>query len=362
MANLIEFTNKGLYVPVADVYIDPWRAVPKAFITHGHSDHARYGHGWYATHRNNVPIIRHRLGADINVTSLEFGEVMSINGVSFSLHPAGHVLGSSQVRVEYKGEVWVFSGDYKVEDDGISGAFEPIKCHAFITESTFGLPVFNWKPQADLFTEVNRWWQKNKEEGKVSLLNGYSLGKAQRLIANVDSSIGPIYTHGAVEEITSIYRSEGITLPPTTRVNPDIPKNDYQGALIIAPSSANGTPWANKFKPLSIGVASGWMNLRGAKRWQAADRGFPISDHADWHGLISAIKETGADKIFVTHGYTSVFTRWLREQGYDAHEVHTLYGDEKDEGADEIIKAEEVIDDSNESKDNPNFIDTREKN
>lgn len=329
MARLIEFTNEGLYVPVADVHIDPWRAVPKAIITHGHSDHARTGMGWYACHRDSVPILQHRLGKDINVSSVEFGEVFTINGVNFSLHPAGHVLGSAQVRVEYRGEVWVFSGDYKVENDGISGAFEPVKCHTFITESTFGMPVFKWKPQHDLFDEVNNWWRQNKEQGKVSLLIGYSLGKAQRLIGNVDATLGPIYTHGAVEEMNEIYRRQGILLPQTARITPGLTKADFENSLVVVPSNASNTNWNSRFKDYSIGIASGWMNLRGARRWQAVDRGFVISDHADWVGLNSAIKETGAERVLVTHGYTQIFTKWLRQQGYDAHEVHTGYGEDK---------------------------------
>lgn len=336
-ANLIEFTDVGLYVPEAKVYIDPWRAVDKAIITHGHSDHARIGHKWYMTHRQNVAILKHRLGANINVSSVEFGEVFMINGVKFSLHPAGHVLGSSQVWVESKGRVWVFSGDYKTANDGISGMFEPVKCHAFITESTFGMPVFNWKPQQEIFDDINRWWNKNKEDGKVSLISAYSLGKAQRIIANVDSSIGPIFTHGAVEPINEIYRAEGVALPPTTKAGAEHTSKDFKGALVVAPGSAFNTPWANKFKPTSTAVASGWMNLRGAKRWQAADRGFVLSDHADWTGLISAIKGTGCESVYITHGYTYVFSRWLREQGYDAHEVKTLYGEENEEP--EVIEA-----------------------
>lgn len=329
-ANLIEFTNTGLYVPKAKVYLDPWRAVDKAIITHGHSDHARYGHKLYITHRQNMPIIKHRLG-NINVSPVEFGEVFTINGVNFSLHPAGHVLGAAQVRVEYKGEVWVFTGDYKTVDDGISGAFEPVKCHSFITESTFGLPVFNWKPQNEIFDDINRWWAKNREEGKVSLISAYSLGKAQRIIGNVDASIGPIFTHGAVEPINEIYRAEGVPLPPTQKATAEIASKEYKGGLVVAPGSAYNTPWANKFKPYSTAVASGWMNLRGAKRWQAADKGFVLSDHADWTGLIGAIKATGCENVYVTHGYSSVFARYLTGLGYNAHEVKTLYGEENEE-------------------------------
>lgn len=325
MANLIEVNSFGLYVAPADVYIDPWRGVDKAIITHAHTDHARWGSKWYGAHKHTVPILRHRLSAEINATSFEYGEEFTINSVKFSLHPAGHILGSAQVRVEYKGEVWVVSGDYKLADDGFSTPFEPIKCHTFITESTFGMPVFKWKPQAEVAEDINNWWRKNNAKGVTTLLIGYSLGKAQRLINLLDTSIGNIYTHGAVDAINKVYTDMGIILPHSEKVSQDIPNTNYKGAIVIAPPAALGTPWVNKLKPFSVGIASGWMNLRGAKRWQAADKGFALSDHADWDGLNTAIAETGAENVFVTHGYTPVFTRWLQEKGYNAQELKTLY-------------------------------------
>jgi putative mRNA 3-end processing factor len=327
---LIEFTDRGLYCPQADVYIDPWRPVARALITHGHSDHARWGHQAYLCTSAAAPVIRHRLG-DINLQTVDYGRTTTINGVKFSFHPAGHIPGSAQIRVEYRGEVWVASGDYKLEDDGLAETFEPVACHTFITESTFGLPIYRWAPQAEVQAEINDWWRENQAAGKVSMLFAYALGKAQRLLTGLDTSIGTIYTHGAIENTNQVLRQQGITLPDTVRVTKAIDKKDYPGNLVLAVPSALGSPWIKKFKPLSLGYASGWMRLRGARRRRAVDRGFILSDHADWPGLLEAIGATGAERIFVTHGYTEIFSKYLREQGYDAQVVRTDYGAEEDD-------------------------------
>lgn len=336
---LIEFREKGLYVPPADVYIDPWKPVSKAFITHGHSDHARYGSKSYIATHSALPVIKHRLGSHINAKGIGYGEEISVNGVKFSFHPAGHIIGSAQVRVEYRGEVWVASGDYKVEVDGISENFESVKCHAFITESTFGLPVFNWKPQSDIIAEINDWWRSNKEVGKVSILAAYSLGKAQRIINNVDHSIGKIFTHGAVENVNEVIRRQGVDLKETTRVVQGQKPSIYEGSLVIAPPSSVDSAWSKKFKDYSSGVASGWMAMRGTRRRRSADRGFVLSDHADWEGLLSAIKATEAERIFVTHGYTEIFSKYLNSIGYDAGIVKTEYTGDDLELAVEETKA-----------------------
>ena len=312
------------------MYIDPWRPVERALITHGHSDHARWGHRHYLCTVSAAPVMRYRLG-DVHLETVAYGEVRTINGVRFSFHPAGHVLGSAQIRAEYKGEIVVVSGDYKIEDDGLAEPFEPITCHAFITECTFGLPVYRWKPQQEIFDNINDWWRQNKADGKVSVLSAYALGKAQRILTNLDTSIGKIYTHGAIENTNEVMRNQGITLPETIRVTREINKKDFIGNLVLATPSALGGPWMKKFKPASVGIASGWMALRGARRRRAADRGFVLSDHADWEGLNTAIRSTGAEEVFVTHGYTGIFRRWLLEQGYDAHEVSTEYEGEANE-------------------------------
>jgi len=326
---LLTFDGKGIYCPQADIHIDPWKPVKRALITHGHSDHARWGMKSYLCTHESVPILQHRLGAQNTIQGIAFGESLNINGVNFSFHPAGHVIGSAQIRVEYKGEVWVVSGDYKLADDGISKAFEPVKCHTFITESTFGLPVYTWEKQEQIFEKVNNWWRKNKSEGKVSVITAYSLGKAQRLINGLDGSIGKIYTHGAIENMNKVLRSHGHHIQDTIYASAELKYPDYEGSMVVCPPSAINSPWAKKLKDFRVGIASGWMQVRGARRRRAADIGFVLSDHADWNDLNTAIKETGANEIYVTHGFSRIFSQYLSEQGYDAKVVQTAFEGER---------------------------------
>ena len=320
---LLVFNEKGIYCEAADVYLDPWKPVDKAIISHGHADHSRWGHKKYITHHSNVPIIKHRLG-EIVVSGVEWNETFSINGVKFSMHPAGHIIGSSQIRVEHKGEVWVFTGDYKTEDDGVAVPYEPVKCDTFITECTFGLPAFKWTPQKQVFEDINNWWQQNQDDKRTSVLFGYSLGKAQRLLKHLDTSIGKIYTHGAIENMTNVLR-EQIDFPETIRITRETKKDEIKGNIVLAPGSAHGTTWIKKMVPYVTASASGWMTFRGARRRRAIDKGFVLSDHCDWQGLLASIKETGCEKVICTHGYTDIFSRFLREQGYDARTEETQY-------------------------------------
>ena len=331
MADVLTFTDRGIYCPAGDFYIDPWRPVDRALITHGHSDHARPGMGRYLATAGTAPVMRHRLG-EITLQTISYASPIEIGDATVSFHPAGHVPGSAQIRVAVAGEVWVVSGDYKTVADGLSEPFEPVDCHAFITECTFGLPIFNWTPQDLLAAQINSWWAANAAAGRTSILGAYALGKAQRLLATVDTGIGPILTHGAVENTNAVLRDQGIALPQTVRVTADISHKTHPGALVLATPSALGTSWSRRFGPSSTAFASGWMALRGVRRRRAADRGFIVSDHADWAGLNSAIAATGAEKVFVTHGYTSAFQRWLSSRGYDAHVVSTDY---QGEGFDE---------------------------
>lgn len=324
MTDILTFTDRGIYCPAGGFYIDPWRPVDRALITHAHSDHARPGMGAYLATTGTAPVMRHRLG-DIRLDTIRFGEPRQIGGARVSFHPAGHVPGSAQIRVEVAGQVWVASGDYKTVPDGLSEPFEPIRCHAFITECTFGLPVFKWTPQDVLARQINDWWAANAAAGRTSILGAYALGKAQRVLAAVDPAIGPILTHGAIENTNEVLRAQGITLPDTIRVPRDTVPKDQPGALVLATPSALGTTWAQRFGPASTAFASGWMALRGVRRRRAADRGFIVSDHADWDGLNDAIRATGATRVFTTHGYTNSFQRWLTDQGYDAHVVSTDY-------------------------------------
>jgi len=322
-APLLAFNEKGIYCEQAKVYLDPWKPVDHAIISHGHADHSRWGHKKYITHHSNVPIIKHRLG-EIIVTGKEWNETFTINGVKFSFHPAGHIIGSSQIRVEYKGEIWVFTGDYKMEDDGVAVPYESVKCHSFITECTFGLPAFKWVPQEQVMTDVNNWWQQNREDGRTSVLFGYSLGKAQRLLKYLDPSIGKIYTHGAIENMTEVLRPQ-LSMPDTIRITRDTKKEELKGNIVLAPPSAQGTPWIRKMVPFVTASASGWMTFRGARRRRAIDKGFVLSDHCDWQGLLQAIEGTGCEKVICTHGYTEIFSRFLREKGYDARTEETQY-------------------------------------
>ena len=324
---VLSFTERGIYCAAGDFYIDPWRPVDRALITHGHADHARPGHKRYLATEAAAPVMRHRLG-EITLETTRYGESQTIGDAEVSFHPAGHVPGSAQIRVSVGGEVWVVSGDYKVAPDKLSEPFEPVRCHAFITECTFGLPVFTWASEAEVAGEINAWWAANAAVGKASVLGAYALGKAQRVLAAVDPAIGPILTHGAVEATNTVLRAQGYALPETTQVTAETKGKDHPGALVVAPPSALGTPWMKRFGPASTGFASGWMRLRGVRRRRAADRGFVMSDHADWPGLLQAIAETGAERVFVTHGYTGVFRQHLEGLGYDAGIVETEFAGE----------------------------------
>ncbi|MFO1336688.1 MAG: ligase-associated DNA damage response exonuclease [Burkholderiaceae bacterium] len=329
--DLIVQRPEGLYCPPGDFYIDPWRPVDRAVITHAHSDHARFGHRHYLAAAPSAGVLRARLG-EITLQALPYGEAIDHHGVRLSLHPAGHVLGSAQVRLEHGGQVWVASGDYFVSgagDDNLSCApFEPVRCDCFITESTFGLPVYRWAPQREVYAEIDAWWRANAAAGRASLLMGYSFGKAQRILAGVDAGIGPIVVHGAVEVLNEAYRAEGVALPPTHAAT-GLDKAALARALVVAPPSVQGSPWTKRFGDYSDAFASGWMQLRGARRRRAVDRGFVLSDHADWPGLQRAIAATGAERVIVTHGYEAIMVRWLQEQGLQASAFQTEYDDER---------------------------------
>jgi putative mRNA 3-end processing factor len=334
-ADLVVWRPEGLYCPPGDFHIDPWRPVPRAVITHAHADHARRGHGAYLATACSKGVLRARLG-DISLQGLRYGERVRLGDTTVSLHPAGHVLGSAQVRVEHRGRVWVASGDYFVSGAGdvnpTCDAFEPVRCECFITESTFGLPIYRWRPQAEVMAEVNAWWRANAEVGRASLLLGYSFGKAQRLLAGLDPSIGPIAVHGAVEAVNAAYRAAGVALPETLRLEAleaQGGRSALQRALLLAPPSAQGGAWTRRLGECSDAFASGWMQLRGARRRHGVDRGFVLSDHADWPGLQRAIAATQASRVIVTHGYEAVMVRWLQQQGLEAGSVRTAWGEDE---------------------------------
>jgi len=326
--DLVVRRPQGLYCPPGDFYIDPWRPVDRAVITHAHADHARTGHGHYLASAVGEGVLRTRLG-DINMQALPYGQTVEHNGVTISLHPAGHVLGSSQVRLQWRGEVWVVSGDYKLDPDPTCAPFEPVTCHTFITESTFGLPVYRWPDSQLVMQDINSWWASNAQSQRASVLYAYSLGKGQRVLAGVDASIGPIVTHSSLNALNDVYRAAGVVLPATASLN-DTSDQQRQGALVLAPPAAAGSPWLRRFGDYAHAMASGWMRVRGARRRRSVDRGFVLSDHADWPSLLKAIQATQAERVIVTHGSTAVLIRWLQEQGLQAQAFQTDYGHEGD--------------------------------
>ena len=330
MTDLLRLRPEGLYCEAGGFFIDPWRPVDRAVITHAHADHARAGHGHYLSSRQGEGVLRSRLGA-IPVQSLDWGESLVHQGVRVSLHPAGHVLGSAQVRIEYQGQVWVVSGDYKVQPDRTCAPFEPVRCDVFVTESTFGLPIYRWAPEEEVFAQINAWWSANAQAGRSSLLLAYAFGKAQRILAGLDPGIGPIVCHGAMEPINAAYRAKGIALPTTCRITELPDRSALARALVLAPPSAAGTPWARRLVQPSDAFASGWMAVRGMRRRRALDRGFVLSDHADWPGLHQAIDATRAQRVLVTHGDVPVMVRALRERGLQAEALRTEFGTDPDE-------------------------------
>ena len=330
---LLEVTRAGLYCAAGDFFVDPWRRVERAVITHAHADHARSGCGRYLCASPGKPVLRTRMGGNAVIETVRYGEPTTINGVTVSLHPAGHVLGSAQVRLEHKGETWVVTGDYKLAADPTCASFEPVACDVFITESTFGLPVYRWPDPASVAAEINAWWRANRDAGRTSVILAYALGKAQRIAALLDPAIGPIVAHGAVMKLVEAYRASGVKLPPIDRVPPRARRVGGGRALVIAPPSVLGTPWLKMFGESSIAVASGWMTVRGVRRRRNVATGFVISDHADFPGLLEAVRASGAGRVLVTHGFADVLARYLRGRGLDAAPLATRFTGEAADGA-----------------------------
>ncbi len=331
--DLVRVTGEGLYCEAGGFYIDPWRRVDRALITHGHSDHARPGMGAYLTSASGSGVVRERVGAGALIEGLPFGERRRIGEVVVSFHPAGHVLGSAQIRIEHGGEVWVVTGDYKTAADPSCEGFEPVRCDTLITEATFGLPVYRWPESAEVHAGIDRWWAENRAAGRTSVLFAYALGKAQRVLCGLDREAGPIGVHGAVERMLPHYRAAGRPIPPVVKAGAETCGLLRGEGLIVAPGSVQGTPWLRRFAPYSLAFASGWMQVRGTRRRRALDRGFVLSDHVDWPGILSTVRASGARRVGVTHGYAGALVRWLREEeGLDAWELPTRYAGERAEG------------------------------
>ncbi len=317
-------TSSGLYCPAGDFYIDPTRPVPFAVLTHAHADHARPGSGSYLAARESRLLLERRLGTAIRLRTAGYGETVAINGVSVSLHPAGHIMGSAQVRLAWRGEVWGVSGDYKSTPDPTCAPFEPIRCHTFVTESTFGLPVFRWADAVPVMEALHRWWTHNRNQGRPSLLYVYALGKAQRVLAALRPVEGAsVLVHGAVAAMNRAYEASGIALCPTQPLMEASDRRQLEKALVLAPPSAARPGWLRRFRNPSTGFASGWMHIRGFKRRRAVDRGFVLSDHCDWKGLVEAVEATGAERVWTTHGYGEALARFFSEKGLDARAIDT---------------------------------------
>ncbi len=333
---MLEFRREGIYCPQGNFYIDPWLPVDYAIITHAHADHARVGMKHYLCHELTAPILKLRLGQDIKVETLAYNQALHINSVKVSLHPAGHLIGSAQVRLEFQGKVTVVSGDYKIQDDGLSTPFEPVRCHEFISESTFGLPIYNWLPVEQINQNLVDWVTNNKKNGNNSILIGYALGKAQRIMKALEG-YEDLYVHYAISRINAAFTESGISLPPYKTIDFNDRPKDMKGEIIIVPPSLFGSNLLKNIPNAQTAICSGWMQVRGARRWRSADAGFAISDHADWPGILTAVKETGAEKVYVTHGFKAEFARYLNEIGIEAEEITTAFGTE-DETDEPLIK------------------------
>jgi putative mRNA 3-end processing factor len=328
-SDLITATARGLYCAAGDFYIDPWQPVQNAVITHAHGDHLRAGSASYFAAARGASLALHRLPAGASLRPLAYGETLDFGTTRVSLHAAGHILGSSQVRVERGGEVWVVSGDYKRDPDPTCEPFTVVPCDVFISEATFALPAYRWTPADRVALDVLEWWHANRARGVSSVLFAYALGKAQRILAELAAITDePVFLHGAVAGLVDAYRAQGILMLPTLPAIQPKPAG-YAGALIIAPPSAAGSPWMRRFGEHRTGFCSGWMRVRGDRRRRGYDRGFVLSDHADWPSLLRTFRDTGARRILLTHGYTDAMCRYLQEQGVDAAALRTEYGAEE---------------------------------
>lgn len=328
--DLVLVNEKGLYCPQGDFYIDPWRPVDSALITHAHSDHARVGAAKYWSAEKAAPFIRHRLGSEIQIRGIPYGEKFKLGQTWVSFHPAGHISGSAQVRIEYQNEVWVVSGDYKRTPDPSCDAFEVVPCDVFISEATFALPIYNWETGDETAKKIFDWWQSDRT--RPSLLFCYALGKSQRVLAELQRYTDKtVYLHGAVASLTELYRQQDVPMVPTKLVS-DMEKGySFAGDLIIAPPSGHRSPWMKRFKDPQTAFASGWMQIRGNRRRKGYEKGFVLSDHADWNELNQTIRDTGCKTVFLTHGRTDVLARYLRETGLEVRLFKTEFLDDEEQ-------------------------------
>jgi putative mRNA 3-end processing factor len=326
-------TPDGLYCEAGDFYIDPWGPAPRALITHAHGDHARTGSGAYLCAASCAPLLTRRL-APAPIQTLEYSQRLTLGQVTVSFHPAGHVLGSAQIRIEGSGGVWVVSGDYKRAPDPTCRPCEPLRCDVFVTESTFALPIYHWDSTAAVMADLLAWWQENGERGLTSIVFCYTIGKAQRLLAELAGLTDrPVLVHGMLLPTIDVYRQAGVRMLATQPLLERPRGTSLAGELVLAPVAARGTPWMRRLGQLSDALASGLIRVRGVRRQRAYDRGFVLSDHADWPALLDTIGDTGASRVLATHGHADVLARYLRGQGVDAGILRTAW--EGEAGIDE---------------------------
>lgn len=328
---MLQESPDGLFCPAGGFYVDPWQPVARALITHAHGDHARPGHAAYLCADACAPLLRRRFGPDAAIESVPYGRTLAMGSTRVSFHPAGHVLGSAQIRIEGHGGVWVVSGDYKRADDPTCAPFEPVRCDTFVTESTFGLPIYRWDPTVDVMGEILRWWDDNRAAERTSVLFCYAIGKAQRILAELarvtDRSL---FIHGMLAGMIQTYRDAGLTLAPVKPVieqarSRKAPSPSFAGELVLAPISARGTPWMRRLGHVSDAFASGLMRVRGVRRQRGFDRGFVLSDHADWPALLDTIRETGATRVLATHGHAEPLARHLSTLGFESGVMRTAW-------------------------------------
>jgi putative mRNA 3-end processing factor len=317
---------EGLFCPAGGFYIDPWGAVDRALITHAHGDHARAGSHRYLCAEPSRRLLERRFEAEALIESLPYGEAVTLGDVRVSFHPAGHILGSAQIRLEGSDGVWVIAGDYKRAVDPTCTPFEPVPCDTFVTESTFGLPIYRWDSTGLLIGEILAWWEANRQTNRTSVLFCYTIGKVQRILAELAAvSDRPAYVHGMMLSMIEAYREAGVPMLPVSSATEQPKSTRFAGELVLAPLSARGTPWMRRLGDHSDAFASGLMRVRGVRRQRAFDRGFVLSDHADWPTLLETIEETGASRVLATHGHADPLARHLREQGYDAGVIRTAW-------------------------------------
>jgi putative mRNA 3-end processing factor len=329
--SLLRTDDRGLFCEAGGFHIDPWRPVERAVISHAHGDHARGGSAAYLAAEPSIPILRRRIG-DVRIEGVPFGERVRMGEATVSFYPAGHILGSAQVRVERGGEVWVFSGDYKRRPDPTCEPFEPVACQTFITEATFALPIYRWDDTAAVAREILDWWDANREAGRASVLFCYALGKAQRILGELARFTDrTVFVHGAIEALNECYRRAGVEMLPTRPVAETVRGQSFAGELVLAPPAAGGSTWMRRFGSTSTAFASGWMRVRGTRRRRGFDRGFVVSDHADWPDLLRTTEETGAERVLTTHGYAEPLARYLRERGKLAGTLATPFEGETED-------------------------------